>query len=76
MTLMDGLTIIVAIVSGSVSAGGAIWGMRVKIQQMQQTSQRDIQLVQTEIRECRRRIDNLLTLLVNHDATHTHNGGD
>ena len=35
ITVMDWLTILVAVISGSVSAGGAIWGTRIRIQSLE-----------------------------------------
>ncbi len=37
ISVMDWLTILVAVISGSVSAGGAIWGTRIRIMSLEKT---------------------------------------
>ena len=68
---MEWLTIIASVISGSVAAGGAIWGMRVQILANKEAQRREIELLRQEmreanretreeLRECRGRIDQLL----------------
>ena len=50
MTAMEWLTIIASIISGSVAAGGAIWGMRVQIAANKENQRREMELARQENR--------------------------
>ena len=74
---MDWLTLLVALGTGLVTATGVVIGIRAQLlafkehttrelETIRATHRREIELLQLEARECRERIDSLLTLMARH----------
>ena len=71
---MDWIGLLIALVTGAVTATGVVIGIRVQLQALKEsttreidamriTHWREIELLQVEATECRTRIDNLLSML-------------
>ena len=74
INVMDWLTLLIAIGTALVTATAVVIGIRVQliawkestareIESLKTSHRRDIELLQVEAKECRERIDNLLTML-------------
>ena len=71
---MDWITLLIALATGLVTATGVVIGIRVQLTALKESTaqhleslrtyhRREIELLQVEAKECRERIDNLLTML-------------